>query len=108
MRFKVTNGRNTMLLPVENILRMQSEGAYTIFYVKDGKQYLITKHLGNIQKQLEQGMFFRVHRQHIINLREVKIFRNARSAAVTLSDNTVVNVAQRRKSDFVKMLARLK
>lgn len=108
MKIEVTEGRNTLFLPIENILRMQAERAYTIFYVKDGKQYVITQSLGNVQKHLEQGMFFRVHRQHIINLREIKIFLNARSPKITMSDNAVIDVASRRKAELIKLLKKLK
>lgn len=103
----LSEGRKRYLLPVENILRIEAERQYTIFYVKDGKQYVHTQILGNVEKMLINGMFFRVHRQHIINLREVRIFQNARNPVVTLSDNTVVSIAQRRKNDFVRMLAKL-
>lgn len=108
MKITVTEGRNTLFLPVENILRMQAERAYTIFYVKDGKQYVIAKHLAQVQKQLTNGMFFRVHRQHIINLLEVKIYQQARSPKIIMSDNAVINVAERRKAELLKLLKKLK
>jgi two-component system LytT family response regulator len=108
MKITVTEGRNTLFLPIENILRMQAERAYTIFYMKDRKQYVITKTLAAVQKQLEHGMFIRVHRQHIINIREVKIFLNARCPKITMSDNAVVSVASRRKTELIKLLKKLK
>ena len=108
MKIPVTEGRNTLLLPVENILRMESIRVYTIFHVKDGRQYVVSKHIGHIEKQLKPGVFFRVHKQHIVNLREVTTIKNARSALITMSDNAVITVAMRRKTELMRMLKKLK
>jgi two-component system LytT family response regulator len=108
MKIPVTEGHNTLFLPVENILRMESIRVYTIFHVKDGKQYVVSKHIGEIEKQLKPGVFFRVHKQHIINLREVATIKNARSPLITMSDNVVINVAIRRKAELIRMLKKLK
>lgn len=107
MKIPVTEGRNTLFLPIETILRMESSRTYTIFHVKDGKQYIVAKHLGEIQKQLKPGIFFRVHKQHIVNLREVTAFTNTRSPLITMSDHAVITVATRRRAELLQMLRKM-
>ena len=99
-------------VPAEDILRMESARVYTVFYERNGLQHVVSKNLGLVLQQLNdhsqlKRMFFRVHRQHVINLKEVKIFRNSRNANVTLSDQTVVNVAQRRRTELARILGKL-
>ena len=104
----LSEGNKKYLLPVENILRMEAERAYTIFYSKDGKQYVYPKTLGAVQKLLMHRIFFRVHRQHIINLREVRFLQDARCPSVVLSNNAVIAVAQRRRTELIRMLKKLR
>jgi len=96
------------ILPVENIMRMKAARVYTIFYAKDGKQYVCCKRLGEVLKELEQGMFFRIHKSHIINLREIKVYQHAKTGQVIMKDNTVISVATRRKKELLRVLEKLR
>ena len=100
-------------VPVENIVRMQSTGTYTVFYEKNGNQHVMSTNLGQVLKRLNQNrqlkeLFFRVHRSHAINLQEVQRYQFARGGNVVLSDNAVITVAQRRKAELRKVLKKLK
>lgn len=96
------------LIPAENIVRIESVRVYSIFHLRNStQQFVSSRNLGKVQHELNPEMFLRVHRSHIINLYEVKAFKNARCGKVILSDGTVINVAQRRKTEFLKHLSQL-
>lgn len=111
---KLTEGRHTHILPVQNILRMDSAGAYTLIHMKDGKAYIHCRNLGTVEKYLRQfttlaEIFFRVHRSHVANLNEVQEFKYARRGGkLIMSDNAAVRVATRRKTELIKLLKKLK
>lgn len=108
----LTEGNRQHFLPMENILRVQSSGSYTIFYMKGGKQYLCCKNMAEVKKLLNthtafSRTFFRVHRSHMINLQEVNAYEKARGGKVIMSDNAAVGVAIRRKTELLRVLKRL-
>lgn len=113
MTIELTQGRNTLFVPAENIIRMESVRTYTVFYEKNGAQHVMCTNLGQVQKRLHanaelQKVFFRVHRSHIINLKEVKMYQNARGGKVVLTNNTAITVAHRRKAELLRVLQKLK
>jgi two-component system LytT family response regulator len=109
----LTEGKQQHFLPMENITRIEASGSYTIFYMKNGKQYLCCKHLAAVKQLLSTQsalaeIFYRVHRSHLINLKEVNTYEKARGGKVIMSDNVAVAVATRRKSELLKLLKKLK
>lgn len=113
MTIEVKNGRNTLFVPAENILRMEAVRVYTVLHEKNGSQHVMATHLGQVMKRLSkqqelQKMFFRVNRSQIINLNEVTFYQKGRGGKVVMSDNAVVAVAQRRKSELLNVFRKLK
>jgi two-component system LytT family response regulator len=109
----ISTHRGKQHVPAENILRMQSTGAYTVFYEKNGDQHVLSTNIGQVLRRLNSNtqlkeLFFRVHRSHAVNLQEVLRYQCARGGNVVLSDNAVIAVAQRRKSKLLKILKQLK
>ncbi len=94
------------LLPLEDILHLESRRIYTIFHIKNARQVISSHNLGRINKELDER-FLRIHKSHIVNLYEVKTYKKARGGKITLSDNTIITVAQRRKTELLKHLYQL-
>jgi DNA-binding LytR/AlgR family response regulator len=92
-------------LRMEDILRIESARVYSVVYVKNAaRQYISSVHLGKLEKLLEGKQFMRVHKSHVVNLYEIKAMYGKRNMKVKLSDNTVVAVAQRKKTAVVNQL----
>jgi two-component system LytT family response regulator len=101
--FLVVSVNNTkFVLPVKNILRLEAIRIYTVIYVKSKEQYICSKHLKMVCEELDSDSFFRIHKSHVINLKEVKGYKDGRGGQVILSDNHVLDVSQRKKSAFLK------
>jgi two-component system LytT family response regulator len=49
-----------------DILYIESDGNYSLFYLKDGKKEVVTMNLGTVEEHLPSG-FHRISRFHIIN-----------------------------------------
>jgi len=113
MTIEVKERRKTLYVPAENILRMEAASVYTVLHEKNGSQHVMCTHLGQVMKRLSkqdelQKMFFRVNRSQIINLKEVTFYQKGRGGKVVMSDNVVVAVAQRRKTELLNVLKKLK
>ena len=51
--------------------------------------------------------FVRVHNQYLINLRHVKKYIKGEGGTVVMNDDAQIEVARRRKDDFLAELAKL-
>lgn len=106
----IVSFRNTKyFLPVKRILRIEGSGMYTVIYSKRREQYICTKNLKVFEQVLEEEYFFRAHKSHLINMREVKGFRDGgRSGNIIMSDNYPVEVSCRKKPVFLKLFSDLR
>ena len=98
----ISDNRTKHVLPIDNILRLESKRVYTIIYAKDRQQYICSRNIKVVYQELQSRLFFRIHKSHVINLREVKAYKQGRGGKVIMSDNTEIDVAQRKKTEFLK------
>ena len=101
----IAHNQTRLLLPTEEILYVQAIRVYSIIYVRgSGQQYIIARNIGDICRQLDATKFLRVHKSYIINMHEIKFCQISRTTNVILNDDTVISVAQRRKSALLDYL----
>lgn len=89
---------------VDDLLRLEADGNYTTIYFVKGQSMVASKQIGEFERQLEPGRFFRVHDKHLINLQLVKSFIKGDSGTVVMNDGSTIPVSRRRKDDFLKSL----
>ena len=92
---------------MSDILRVEANGRYAKFYMLDKQVILVSKTMGDFEEILSANQFFRIHDSAIINLNHVKKYIRGDGGTVLLSDGTALDVARRRKDDFVKLIPRL-
>jgi two-component system LytT family response regulator len=109
-----TSGKlNKMVLPTlsglqlirtEEIIRLQSDGNYTTFFLKNKSSIIVSKPIRDYENMLESLGFFRVHQSHIINLEWVDRYIKGDGGTVIMEDGSEVEVARRRKEAFLHRL----
>jgi two-component system LytT family response regulator len=104
----VTDNGMKHLLPLEDILHVEAVRIYSIFYLRSSaRQYVSSSNLGKVYRELGNKNFIRIHKSHIINLNEIKAYQQGRGGKVVLSDNTMISVGQRRKTELLRHLYQL-
>lgn len=93
-------------IKVADIIRCQAANNYTDFYLTGERKMVATKTLKWVDELLRDHSFFRVHDSHLVNLNHIKSYlKGGEGGVVVLTDNYDVDVARRRKDDFLKILA---
>lgn len=92
---------------MSDILRVEANGRYAKFYLLNKETIVVSKTLGDFEEILSANQFFRIHDSSIINLNHVKKYIRGDGGTVLLSDNTELDVARRRKDEFVKLMPKL-
>lgn len=92
---------------ISDILRVEANGRYAKFYLLNKDTHLVSKTLGDFEEILSANEFFRIHDSSIITLNHIKKYIRGDGGSVILSDNTELQVARRRKDDFLKFIPKL-
>ncbi|MCR9287610.1 MAG: LytTR family DNA-binding domain-containing protein [Bacteroidetes bacterium] len=95
------------VVEINNILRCESSGNYTIFYFSDRPKLLVTKTLKEYDKLLGEYSFLRVHQSHLINSNQIKEFVKIDGGYIVMHDGIKIPVSVRKRASIVKMLDEL-
>lgn len=94
-------------LKVHDIVRLQSESNYTLFFLVGNKKILVSKTLKNFEEKLLPYNFLRVHQSHLINLIHLKEIDHGDNF-VLMTDGSKVEISKRKKKEFMDSLEKSK
>jgi two-component system LytT family response regulator len=86
---------------VDDIIRCESNGNYTVFHLKNGRKTTVAKTLKEFETMLTAHNFFRIHHSHLVNLACVKKYIRGNGGYVVMTDDAEVEVSTRRKEAFL-------
>jgi len=99
LRLKIDD--TTHLVKFENIIRLQAQGNYTMFYLNNRtKPVISSRTLKFYRNQLDEKQFIRAHRSHLINRNFIENITNKNGKHVILKDGTAIKVSRRRAKEL--------
>lgn len=79
-KLKINTTSGFLVLDINNIIRLESDGNYTIIKYENEtnniQTYIVSKNLKIIEKQIENNSFIRVHRSHLLNLKYIYEYKS--------------------------------
>jgi two-component system LytT family response regulator len=87
-----------------DIIRLEAKGGYTSICMADKQQILATRTIKDYEDILPPNIFYRIHNSHIINLQKIRKYQKGRGGSVTMEDNSNIEVAIRRRDEFISRL----
>lgn len=95
-----------IFLQVNDIIRCESNINYTTLYTNDKRKIVAAKTLKEFEEMLADSNFYRVHNSHLVNLAYISHYNKGRvgGGTITLTDGSEVEVATRRKDEFIKRM----
>lgn len=88
---------------IDHIICCKADEAYTHIYLENHKVITASKTLSAFECILEEHSFFRISKSHLINPTQVVTFFKDRNQ-ILLNGNLLLDVARRRRIDFLKTL----
>lgn len=104
-RIAVPTQTQILFIPIDDIMRCESDVNYTYLHLKDKRKILVSRTLKNFEALLAPYNFFRVHNSHLVNLDYVKSYNRGKGGYVVLDDDTPIEVSSRRKDEFLQRLS---
>lgn len=92
-------------IPIKNILHIESSSNYSKIYFRETKAIVVTKLLKDFEDMLVPYRFYRIHNSHLINLNYIQKYVKSQGGQVIMQDGTTIDVARRKKDEFLKMIA---
>lgn len=82
-------------LPHSKIIWIEGQQNYSVLHLVEGKSIILTKTLKNMEYDLADNTFIRIHKEHIINCNFLVSFSDK---SVLLTNGTSLCLARRRRS----------
>jgi two-component system LytT family response regulator len=93
-----------LFVAVQDIVRFEAKGNYTNIYLANTDTVMAAKTIKEYEEALPESIFYRIHNSHIINLSRIKEYQKGRGGAVVMEDGTIIEVASRRREEFLRRL----
>ena len=92
-----------IIAEIDQIIYCESDSNYTRFFMKNNEQYLICRTLGEVENLMEGHLFFRSHKQFLVNIEEIKRVIREDGTTLEMSNGRTIPVS-RQKIDAVKQI----
>jgi two-component system, LytTR family, response regulator len=103
-RLPLPTSEGIVFIDTEDIVHAVAEGSYTVFYLTNGRNIMVSKPLGDFEERLARRNFFRIHNSHIINLGQVSKYIRGEGGYVVMTGNASVPVSRSRKEEFLRLV----
>ena len=87
---------------LKNIVYCESDSNYTKLVLSNGKHYLLSKTLRDVQDFLEERNFLRVHRQYLINLDHIQMYKKGEGNYLVMSNEVTIPVGRQQKERLLQ------
>ncbi len=87
-----------------DIIHCEANDNYTLFYLVNKRNILVTRSLKEYEDLLTDSNFCRIHHSHMINLAHMVKYTKGAGGYVIMSDDSIVEVAKRKREEFLRMV----
>jgi len=94
----IPNGNEYNFIKLGDIIRIEAEGSYAMFYLATNEKFISCKGIGYYVDSLSSYGFYCTHKSHLINTEHVKSYK--RDGTLLMDDGSLVPVSRRKKEDF--------
>jgi len=103
-RIALNSADKVHMVYINDIIRCESDGSYTVFHLKNKEQIVVTRNLKEYENMLEDYSFIRVHHSHLINFAYLKEYVKKDGGYAVMTDNSQVPVSFRKKNNLMDMI----
>lgn len=94
-----------MMVKNEEIIHLEASDNYTMIYMTDSRKFLSCKNIKVYEESLNNTVFYRVHKSHIINIaHHLKAFARSQGNIAILTNGKQIPVARRKLTDFLERI----
>ena len=103
-KLAIPSSDGLVFVKISDIIYCEASGNYTIFFIADGRKYLVGRTLKEYEDMLTDQDFFRIHNSHLINLNAIKKYIRGEGGQVIMLNDATLDVSKRKKEPFLKKI----
>ena len=96
-----------IFIKVDDILYCTADRSYTFIHLKNKKKIIATRKIKEFENLLSNHDFFRVHRSYMVNLNYIEKYYKGTGGYIVMSDGQSIDIARRKKDEFLERLSKL-
>jgi two-component system LytT family response regulator len=81
-----------------------ADGSYTNVYITGGRKFYSSRNLKQFVAELPASIFYRIHNGHLVNMNHIQKIIKGHGGSVVMSDGRALEIAVRRKEDFLETM----
>ncbi|MCI2228266.1 LytTR family DNA-binding domain-containing protein [Polaribacter sp. MSW13] len=98
------NANSIDLFDVKDVLYLEADGKYTVFYMVKGPNKIVSRNIGHYEMILPKHLFFRIHHKYIVNLKKITSILRTDGNYCLLKNGKSLSIANRRIEKLRKFL----
>lgn len=102
------SGDQVHIVNLADVIRIEAFSNYSTFFIRDGRQVVVTKTIKEYEESLLERGFHRIHKSHIFNIRHMSYFDKSDGGYVVMSDDSRVPVASRKREMLFELFDKVK
>jgi two-component system LytT family response regulator len=103
-RLAIPTAEGLQFIKLNDIIYLEASVNYTHFYLSGNQKYIASRTLKDFEEMLPAETFVRIHNSYIINKDYAEKYIRGDGGQVVLSNGAVLDVAKRKKTDFLKAI----
>lgn len=92
------------LVKASEVVRIESDGAYSHIILDGGKRITVSQHLKHFDDILANQGFCRCHQSHLVNLAYVTRYHKGEGGTLILKDSSQIPVSSRKKEAMISII----
>ncbi|PCH97692.1 MAG: DNA-binding response regulator [Bacteroidetes bacterium] len=106
-RITINHSKGFKIIEDKSIIRLEADGNCTHLFFEDGTKYLDTRTLKIYESILNESMFCRIHKSHLINLYEVQEFLSEDGYFAVLKNGEKIPISRSKLDQFKRQVSNL-
>lgn len=103
-RIAIPTSGGLQFIKIIDIIYLEASVNYTHIFLNDKRKYTVSRTLKDFEDMLPTDNFLRIHNSYIINKNCVEKYIRGEGGQVLLTNNAILEVSKRKKSDFLKAI----
>lgn len=100
--------KGLIFIKIQDIMYFEANGSYTYVVLENGEEHLVSKPLSNFEEVLlDNSMFFRSHKSHIVNLNYIKKYIRGEGGELIMKNDKSIVLSRSKKQEFLSLFKKI-
>lgn len=97
-----------LFVKIDDIMYLEADSCYTHIIMNDQTKHLASKTMATFEEVLlDNTLFFRAHKSHIVNLKFIKQYIRGEGGELVMQDGNIVALSRNRKQGFLSLFKKV-